>query len=124
MRRFIAELNPFVRGILLVALVALVVVVLSLEEVLAAVGGLLRIAFFLAIAFFLFLLWKERRADLDTWSERGRRVFYAAVVLAVVDLGVFFGLGASGPNALAFLLVLAACAYVAVRVWRREQASS
>lgn len=124
MRRFVAEMNPLVRGLLIIALVALAVVVLSLEETLATVGGLLRIAFFLAIAFFLFLLWKERRSDIEAWSEHSRRVFYAAVVLAVLDLGVFFGLGASGPNALVFLLVLAACGYAIFRVWRREHSYS
>jgi hypothetical protein len=96
------------------------VVVLSLQSVLATVGGLLRIAFFLAIAFFLFLLWREKRGDIETWSDRGRNVFYAAVILAVVDIGALIGLGASGPDALAFFLVLGACAYAAFRVWRSE----
>ena len=120
MKRFFADMNPTLRGLLLIALVAAVVVVLSLEEVLATVGGLLRIAFFLAIAFFLFLLWRERRSDIEAWSDRNRKVFYGAIVLAVVDIGAFIGLGPSGPDALAFFLVLAACIYAAVRVWREE----
>jgi len=103
-----------------VAVIALVVVVLSLEPVVATVGGLLQIAFFLAVAFFLFLLWRERRGDLEAWSEWNRRLFYAAIVLAVVDIGMLIGLGPSGPDALAFFLVLGACAYVVVRVWRLE----
>jgi hypothetical protein len=119
-KRFFAEMNPTLRGFLLIALVAVVVVVLSLDEVLATVGGLLRIAFFLAIAFFLFLLWRERRSDIETWSERSKRVFYGAIALAVVDIGAFIGLGPSGPDALAFFLVLGACAYAAVRGWRDE----
>ena len=120
MKRFFADMNPTLRGLLLIALVAGVVVVLSLEEVLATVGGLLRIAFFLAIAFFLFLLWRERRSDIEAWSDRNRKVFYAAIVLAVVDIGAFIGLRPSGPDALAFFLVLGACIYAAVRVWREE----
>ena len=102
------------------AVIALVVVVLSLEPVVATVGGLLQIAFFLAVAFFLFLLWRERRGDVEAWSEWNRRLFYAAIVLAVVDIGMLIGLGPSGPDALAFFLVLGACAYVVVRVWRLE----
>jgi hypothetical protein len=47
-------------------------------------------------------------------------VFYGAAVLAVVDIGALIGLGASGPDALAFFLVLGACVYAAVRVWRDE----
>ncbi len=119
-KRFFTELNPTVRGFFVIAVIAGVVVVLSLEEVLATVGGLLRIAFFLAIAFFLFLLWRERRGDIETWGERGRKVFYAAIVLAVVDVGAFVGLRPSGRDALAFFLVLGGCAYAAVRVWRDE----
>jgi uncharacterized membrane protein len=123
-RRFLTELNPTVRGFLIIGLIAAVVVVLSLQSVLATVGGLLRIAFFLAIAFFLFLLWRERRGDIESWSDRGRRVFYAAIVLAVVDIGAIIGLGASGLDALAFFLVLGACAYAVVRVWRDEHSYS
>ncbi len=120
MKRFFSDLNPTVRGFLLIALVAAVVGVLSLDEVLATVGGLLRIVFFLAIAFFLFRMWRERRSDIDAWSERNRRVFYGAIVLAVVDVGAFIGLRPGGPDALAFFLVLGACAYAAVRAWRAE----
>jgi hypothetical protein len=114
------RIPPLVRGLGLVALVALVVIVLSLEPVLATVGGLVRIAFFLAIAFFLFLLWRERRADFEAWSERNRRLFYAAIVLAVVDIGLLIGWGASGRDALAFFLVLGACVWVVLRTWRLE----
>jgi len=119
-KRFFTEINPTVRGFLVIAVIAGVVVVLSLEEVLATVGGLLRIAFFLAVAFFLFLLWRERRSDIESWGERSRKVFYAAVILAVVDVGAFVGLRSSGRDALAFFLVLGACAYAAVRIWREE----
>jgi hypothetical protein len=119
-KRIFVDMNATLRGFLVIALIAAVVVVLSLEEVVATVGGLLRIAFFLAVAFFLFLLWRERRGDIESWGERSRRVFYAAVVLAVVDIGAFVGLRPSGPDALAFFLVLGACAYAAVRVWRDE----
>jgi len=120
-RRFLADMNPLFRGLGIIALIAGVVVVLSLEEVLATVGGLLRIAFFLAIAFFLFLLWRERRSDIETWSDRGQRVFYAAIVLAVVSVGAYIGLQPdSGRDLLAVILVVGACAYAVVRVWRDE----
>jgi drug/metabolite transporter (DMT)-like permease len=118
-RRFLS--NPTVRGLALVALVAFVIVILSLEETLATVGGLLRIAFFLAIAFFLFLLWRERRGDIETWSERGRWVFYGAIGLAVVAIGMLIGLGLDGgAESIAFIAVLAACAYAVFRTWRDE----
>ena len=121
MRRLWDRIPPLARGIGIVALIALVVVVLSLEPVVATVGGLLQIAFFLAIALFLFLLWRERRGDLEAWSEWNRKLFYAAIVLAVVTIGLAIGYGLpASRDALAFVLTLGACAYVIVRVWRIE----
>jgi ABC-type multidrug transport system permease subunit len=109
------------RGFGIVALIALVVVVLSLEPVVATVGGLLQIAFFLAIALFLFLLWRERRGDLEAWTEWNRKLFYGAIVLAVVAIGLWIGYGLpASRDAFALVVVLGACAYVIVRVWRIE----
>jgi hypothetical protein len=121
MRRFISDMNPFVRGLLIVALVALVIVVLQLYQTLFALQLLARIAFFLAVAFFLYLVWRERRSDIATWSTRSQAVFYGGALLIVVDLGVYFLLGASGPDALAFLLVLLLAGFSMFRVWRDER---
>ena len=122
MRRFLE--NRTVRGLAIVALIAGAVVVLSLESVLASIGGLLGIAFFLAVAFFLFLVWRERRGDLEAWSERSRRAFYAAIVLAVVDIGAVIGLRPTGLDTVAFFLVLGCCAWAIVRTWRAEHTYS
>jgi predicted MFS family arabinose efflux permease len=120
-RRLWERIPPLARGLGVIALIAIVVVVLSLEPVLATVGGILQIAFFLAIAFFLFLVWRERRGDLEAWSDWNRRLFYAAIGLAVVAVGMALGYGMPGSrDALALVLVIAACVYVAVRVWRTE----
>jgi peptidoglycan/LPS O-acetylase OafA/YrhL len=109
------------RGLGIVAVIAIVVVVLSLEPVVATVGGILQIAFFLAIALFLFLVWRERRGDLEAWSEWNRKLFYGAVILAVVAIGLWIGYGLpASRDALALVLVVAACVYVIVRVWRIE----
>ena len=40
------------------------------------------------IALFLFMVWRERRGDLEAWSDWNRKLFYAAVVLAVVAIGL------------------------------------
>lgn len=121
MRALWDRIPPLARGLGIVAVIALVVVILSLEPVVATVGGILRIAFFLAIAFFVFMVWRERRGDLETWADWSRKLFYAAVVLAVVAIGLAIGYGLPGTrDAFALVLVLGACAYVLVRVWRAE----
>jgi small-conductance mechanosensitive channel len=121
MKRFLSDMNPFLRGMLIVALVALVVVVLQLYQTLFALQLLAQIAFFLAIAFFVYLMWRERRGDIAMWSRRGQIVFYGAALLIVTDLGAYFLVGASGPDALAFLLVLGLAGFSMFRVWRDER---
>ena len=115
------RIPSLVRGLGILAVVALVVVVLSLESVVATVGGLLNIAFFLAIAFFLFLVWRERRGDLEAWTDWNRKLFYGSILLAVVAIGLAIGYGLPGTrDAFALIAVVGACAYVLVRVWRAE----
>lgn len=121
MKRFFQDMNPMLRGFLVIALIALVVVFLQLQATLTALFLLARIAFFIAIAVFLYFLWRDRRSQIDMWSQRGRAVFYAAALLIVVDIGVYTLVGASGLDALAFLLVLGLCGLAMFRVWRDER---
>jgi hypothetical protein len=121
MRRFLSDMNPFVRGLLIVAVVALVIVVLQLYQTLFALQLLARVAFFIAVAFFIYLVWRERREDIATWSGRSQGVFYGGALLIVADLATYFLLGAAGPDALAFLLVLALAGFSMFRVWRDER---
>jgi hypothetical protein len=120
MRRFISDLNPTLRGFMIIALIAAVIVVLRLEQTLAALYVIAGIAFFLAIAFFIYLVWRERRADIALWSTRQQVVFYGAALLIVADLAVFFWRGVSGPDALAFFVVLGLCGFSMFRVWRDQ----
>jgi amino acid transporter len=121
MRSLWDRIPPLARGLGIVAVITLIVVLLQLEAVVDTVGGLLQIAFFLAVAFFLFLLWRERRGDLEAWSDWNRKLFYAAVILAVVAIGLAIGYGLpESRDAFALVVVLGACAYVIVRVWRIE----
>jgi hypothetical protein len=125
MRGFFSRMNPTVRGLLIVAAIAAVIVLLQLQASLVAIGMLVRIAFFIAIAVVLYLLWRDRmRWEIETWGSRARWVFYGAVGLAVLDLGVYFWRGASGLDALAFLLVLGVCVYAMYRTWRDQRAYS
>ncbi len=123
MKRFLSEMNPLLRGLLIIALVALAIVVLSLEQTLVSLHLIARIAFFLAIAFVLFLLWRDRRSDIDTWSRRSRAVLYGGGALVLLDLGAFFwpGRETGGLDAVAFVAVLALCGFSMFRVWRDER---
>ena len=123
MSRFFGKLNPLVRGLAVVALIALVVVVLNLGNTVAALFLIAKIAFPLAIAFFVFMLWRERRSDIETWTDRERRVFYAAAAVGVVTALAYtyanlLGVQLAGFTALAFLLTLVFCAWSAYRAWR------
>jgi len=121
MRSLWDRIPPLARGLGIVAVIAVVVVVLSLEPVVATVGGILRIAFFLAVALFLFMVWRERRGDLEAWSDWNRKLFYGAVALAVVAIGLMIGYGLpESRDAFALVAVIGLCVYVIVRIWRTE----
>ena len=120
MRAFFARLNPTLRGFLILAAIAAVVVVLRLETTLVALLVLARIAFLLAIAFFVYLMWRERRAEIGMWSVRARVVFYGAALLAVGDLGADWYGGAHGLEVLAFVAVLGLSGFAMWRTWRDQ----
>jgi hypothetical protein len=120
MKGFFDRINPTVRGLAIVALIAVVVVVLRLEATLVALSILLRVAFLLAIAFFVFLVWREQRGHIALWPARARVAFYGAAVLIVTDLGVDWYYGAHGLELLAFLAVIVVCAVAMWRVWRDQ----
>lgn len=123
MRSFFANLNPLVRGLAVVALIALVVIVLNLGGTIASLFLIAKIAFPLAIAFFVFMLWRERRSDIETWDDRERRVFYAAIAVGVVAALAYtyaqlLGAQLAGLTAFALVLTLGLCAWSAYRAWR------
>ena len=120
MKNPFANMNPTLRGFLIVGLIALAVVVLELYQTLRALFILARVAFLLAIAFFVYLVWRERRHDIGLWPDRARWVFYGAAVLIVLDFLVWFVQGIPGSDALAFVLVLLLCGYSMVRTWRDQ----
>ena len=117
MGKFLSE-RTTLRGFLIIALIALVVVVLNLYTAVIAIGMLLRIAFFLAIAFFIYLLWRERRDEIGTWSLRERIVFYGSALLIVAALGLYFWHGWPGYEELGFIGVVACSGFAMFRVWR------
>jgi small-conductance mechanosensitive channel len=118
--RLFRDMNPTLRGFLIIAAVAAVIVVLQLQATLLAISALLQIAFLLAIAFFVFLMWRERREEISMWPLRARVVFYGAALLAVVDLGAEWYGGAQGVQVLAFVAVLVFSGVAMWRTWRDQ----
>ena len=95
--------------------------VLNLQTSLVTAAILLRIAFFLAIAFVAYMLWRDfGRREISLWPTRQQYVFYCACGIFLVDLGWFFYAHPNGPDALAFFLVAGACIYAAWRTWRQQ----
>ena len=114
-------MNPTLRGFLIIGFIALIVVVLQLEQTLTALFLIARIAFFLAIAYFIYLLWRDRRHEISMWSTRSRVVFYGSALLMVLNVGVrFFVPVGNGLSLLAFLAVFACAGFAMWRVWRDE----
>jgi Na+/melibiose symporter-like transporter len=120
MRRFFADMNPTLRGFLIIVVIVALVIVLNQQNAVVSLLLLARIAFFLAIAFFIYLLWRERRSDISTWPGRAQIAFYGGALLIVAALGVFFFSGISGRNALAFFLTLGLSAFAMFRTWRDQ----
>ena len=121
---FFSRMNPTLRGFLIIAAIAVVIVVLRLQVTLVVLLVVARIAFILAIAFFVFLMWRERRGEISQWPARARVVFYGAALLAVADLSVNWWGGAHGIQVLAFVAVLALCGFAMFRTWRDQHTYS
>jgi amino acid transporter len=115
-------MSPFVRNLGILAVVALLIVVLNQETALVTAATLLRFAFFIVIGVVAYFFWRDiGRHEIETWPSRASRVFYAAVVLFVVDVGWWVVIGITGRDVLAALVVAAICAYVGVTTWREQR---
>jgi hypothetical protein len=117
---FFSRMNPTLRGFLIIILIAGIVVLLQLQSTLVALLLIARIVFVLAIAFFIYLMWRERREEIGQWPLRARIVFYGAALLAVADLGLNWYGGAHGLQVVAFIAVLVGCGFAMWRVWRDQ----
>ena len=114
------RLNGTVRGLLIIAAIAAVIVALQLWMTLFVLALLARIAFLLAIAYFVFLMWRERREGISMWPQRAQWVFYGSAVVAVADVGVYWYGGARGMQAVAFVAILALSGLAMFRTWREQ----
>jgi small-conductance mechanosensitive channel len=114
------RINPTLRGFLILAAIAGLIVVFRLEQTLTVLLIIARIAFFLAIAFFVYLMWRDQREGISMWPQRAQWVFYGAAVIAVADVVVYWYGGARGLQVIAFVAVLALCGLAMFRTWRDQ----
>ncbi|HTS72543.1 MAG TPA: hypothetical protein VMG74_02395 [Gaiellaceae bacterium] len=121
---FFSRLNPTIRGLLVLAAIAGIIVALQLERALTVALILAKVAFILAIAFFVYMIWREQREGIAMWPARARTAFYGGAVLAVADIGVYWYGGASGYEILAFVAVLACSLFAMWRTWRDQHTYS
>jgi hypothetical protein len=118
----VSRINPTLRGLAIILLIAIVITLLNLQVALNSLLVIARVAFFLAIAFFAFLLWRERREEISAWGRRSQVVFYGAVALAVANIGVSIltAYPSGGLELLSYVGVFVACGYSVWRIWRQE----
>lgn len=123
MKSFLSD-RPTLRGFLIIGVIAAVIVAFSLEPTLGVLFLIVQIAFLIAIVFFVYRFWRERRSDIALWPRRSYVAFYGGAVLGIVSLVVYFVLGATGIGAAAFLCILALCAFSMWRVWKDQHTYS
>jgi hypothetical protein len=127
MKRFFEDMNPTVRGFLIVGVIVLAIAsIYPLQIGFAIVFAIAQFLFFIAICFLAYRWWREHRGEIDLWSARAKWTFYAAAVLVVVELalaslvGVLLGVRLAGIPLLAWFLGLAIGVYAMWRVWQDE----
>ena len=116
------RLSPMVRGLGVIALIAIVIVVLQAQTALATASTILQFVFLIAMAVVAYMVWRDfGRREISMWPNRQQRVFYAAVGLLIVDIGWFSLASLRGLDALTFFAVAIGSIVVAVRTWRERQ---
>ncbi len=120
MRRFVADMNPTLRGFAIIAAISAGIVALGGYSALTQVSVLLQILFAVVVAIFLYTTWRERRHEIELWPLRARTAFYGAAVLILGDIAAFWYRRPSGASALAFFLVLGICGFTIFRIWRDQ----
>jgi hypothetical protein len=117
MRSFFSELNPTVRGFLLIVLVAAVIAALSLGPALGTLYLVVSLLLLVAMVVFAYRLWRDRRSEIGMWPRRAQVVFYGSAAVLIADVVCYIAIGARGLAAIAFLAVLGLCGFAMVRVW-------
>ena len=116
------NVNPTLRGFAILVVLAAIITAFQLRLGLEIILLFLQILFLLAIAYVLFMLWRNRREEISQWSRRSQLVFYGGAAVALADIGLAFTswFPQGGLESLVFLFALAAGIFAMWRVWRDE----
>src|SRR5689334_22675066 len=106
MRRFVADMNPTVRGFAIIAAISAGIVALGAYSAITQVSVLLQVLFVVVVGIFVYTTWRERRHEIELWPLRARTAFYGAAALVLGDIAAFWYRRPAGGSALAFFLVL------------------
>lgn len=123
MRRFLADMNPTLRGFILIAIVAALIVALSLGSAVGSLFLLAQICLLVALVVFIYRLWRQRRSQIGMWPRRAQIVFYGSALVILVDIVGYTFFAAGGLDAVVFLAVLVLCGFAMVRVWRDQRSA-
>jgi hypothetical protein len=115
--------NPNVRNVAILVLLAAAVTVLpGGGRVAALIGALLSIIFAAVVGFFAGRTYLERRLELHSLDDRVRALLYAAIGGLAVSLTAASRLLTTGPGAFVLIVLLSLCGYglfYVYQAWRR-----
>ncbi len=123
MRRFFADMNPTLRGFLLIAVVAALIVALSLQSAVGTLFLIAQVLLLVVLVVFLYRLWRSRRSQIGMWPRRAQIVFYGSGFLILADLVGYMFVASGGIDAIVFLAVLVLCGFAMARVWRDQRSA-
>jgi hypothetical protein len=123
MKRFFADMNPTLRGFLLIAVIAALIVALSLQSAVGTLFLIAQVLLLVVLVVFLYRLWRSRRSQIGMWPRRAQIVFYGSAFLILADLVGYTFFASGGIDAIAFLAVLVLCGFAMLRVWRDQRSA-
>jgi hypothetical protein len=117
------DINPNLRNILIVLVIALLVVAIPGGGTGANVAiSAVSLAFLGGFAYIGTRLYRERRVTIYSLGDSRRALVYGAAGVATVVLSATHGMLSTGVGTIAWVVLLGACAYTAfVVIWAQRQ---
>jgi hypothetical protein len=123
MRRGLVRIDPFIRNLLILAVVAAVMTAIgrTSSRVLSALYLVASLALIVGLVLLAYRVWKENRGTFSLMSTRLRVALYGAVVALVVVIATS-SLWVSGLfTSLLFFALVGGLGYVIWRVWEESR---